>query len=143
MPVPQNGSPGEHAIFVWKNYVMNSGFESIILLAHSAGGECVKAIQTSFSDHFYSKVKQIAFTDSWVIAMGELNQFQLSKMREMAIHYIASDKKVGIDVPVVRYNPETLLREETPLHQLVCRHVSAGHLEHAYTTASSWPEIEK
>ena len=98
---------------------------------------------TKLFSHFYSKVKQIALTDSWVIAIGELNQFQLSKMREMAIHYIASDKNVGTDLPVVQYNPETLQSEETPLHQLVCRHVSAGHLEHAYTTASSWPEIEK
>ena len=48
MLIPQNATPSDHANFVWKNYVINSGFESILLLAHSAGGECVKAIQTNF-----------------------------------------------------------------------------------------------
>ena len=29
---------GKHDIYVWKNYVLNSGFENINIIAHSAGG---------------------------------------------------------------------------------------------------------
>ena len=78
-----------------------------------------------------------------MISKDEINEAQFQKMREIAIHYIASDQKVGTYVPVLRYNPETLESEDTPSDLLVCKHVSAGHLEHAYTTSSAWPEIEK
>jgi hypothetical protein len=43
----------EHAAFVWHNYVIDSGFENISVVAHSAGGACLAEIQTRFEDSFY------------------------------------------------------------------------------------------
>ena len=35
----------EHAVFVWEKYILDSGFENILVIAHSAGGGCLKSIQ--------------------------------------------------------------------------------------------------
>jgi hypothetical protein len=34
----------DHACSVWKNYVENSGFKRIRVIAHSAGGDCLANI---------------------------------------------------------------------------------------------------
>ena len=65
-----------HACFVWKTYVENSGFEKILLIAHSAGGACTSAIQKVFSETFYDQVKYLAFTDSWLTKMKDLTKDQ-------------------------------------------------------------------
>jgi len=41
IPIPNSNSMVDHALFVWENYVLNSGFEDICVVAHSAGGECL------------------------------------------------------------------------------------------------------
>ena len=57
----------EHACFVWKNYIMKSGFDKLFVIAHSAGGGCIMSIQEQYSKSFFSQVSKIAFTDSWVV----------------------------------------------------------------------------
>jgi len=32
----------EHALHVWENYILNSGFEKLLIIAHSAGGSCLE-----------------------------------------------------------------------------------------------------
>lgn len=39
--IQQNETPEKHALHVWKNYVRDSGFKNILILAHSAGGFCL------------------------------------------------------------------------------------------------------
>lgn len=34
----------EHAVNVWKDYVVNSGYTHIFVVAHSAGGDCLISI---------------------------------------------------------------------------------------------------
>ena len=43
--VPYSTSMAEHACYVWDKYVKDSGFDKISVVAHSAGGGCVTAIQ--------------------------------------------------------------------------------------------------
>lgn len=31
----------DHCINVWKNYVENAGFSKLLIIAHSAGGDCL------------------------------------------------------------------------------------------------------
>ena len=52
--VPLNDTMENHACHVWKNYIENSGFNNIIVIAHSAGGKCLKQIQKTFSKTFYN-----------------------------------------------------------------------------------------
>lgn len=65
--IPGLPDMGEHAKWVWKNYVEPAGFENILLIAHSAGGGCVSELMLDYPDHFFSTVKEIAYTDSFVI----------------------------------------------------------------------------
>jgi hypothetical protein len=51
--VPYNTTMTEHAVFVWRNYVLPSGFKDICVVAHSAGGACLREIQRKFADTFY------------------------------------------------------------------------------------------
>lgn len=51
--IPFNMTMAEHACYVWDRYVVDSGFDQICVVAHSAGGECLAAIQRTFSDTFY------------------------------------------------------------------------------------------
>ena len=74
--IPFNQSMGDHSLFVWKHYVEPSNFNSLLIIAHSAGGSCISAIQTGFANTFYKKVKQIAFTDSYIIDERKLNKEQ-------------------------------------------------------------------
>lgn len=72
--IPLNFSMDSHAYHAWDTYVENSGFESILIIAHSAGGGCLTTIQREFASTFYQKVKRIAYTDSWTIQKDELNE---------------------------------------------------------------------
>ena len=39
--IPLNESMESHAKFVWRNYILNSGFSKLLVIAHSAGGGCL------------------------------------------------------------------------------------------------------
>ena len=93
--IPYSGGMQEHAVFVWEKYVVNSGFKDILLIAHSAGGGCTRAIQTQFADTFYAQVKEIAYTDSWVIEKDQLTVEQANFMEKRAIHYVSSNAPLG------------------------------------------------
>jgi len=71
--IPGCSSMDKHAVFVWNQYVKDSGFDRISIVAHSAGGGCLSSIQQTFEDTFYSQVCAIAYTDSWVISKRDLN----------------------------------------------------------------------
>lgn len=55
--VPFNENMGKHAVHVWRNYIEPSGFEKLLVLAHSAGGGCVTEIIHEFPETFFLKVK--------------------------------------------------------------------------------------
>ena len=52
--IKHNEMMSSHAVHVWENYVLNSGFTKLLIIAHSAGGGCLTSIQTKFKDTFYS-----------------------------------------------------------------------------------------
>jgi len=117
----------DHAVWVWERYVKDAGFDKISIVAHSAGGGCLTAIQEEFKDSFYGMVDKIAYTDSWAISKDRLNKEQQEFMFRNAVHYIASDEPVG-----------------TPYksnYDDVFPHVSAGHPKHEYTTGHAFEEI--
>ena len=51
--IPHSHTMQDHAEWVWRQYVVNSGFDKINIVAHSAGGGCLKAIMKKFSDTFW------------------------------------------------------------------------------------------
>lgn len=122
--IPHSYTMTEHAAFVWDKYVVNSGFEDICVVAHSAGGACLQEIQRRFADSFYRQVRKIAYTDSWVISASELTKEQRVFMFRNAVHYEASSLPLGASISV-------------NMDHDTCPVVSAGHPRHEYTTGYS------
>lgn len=58
----------EHCSHIWRNYIEPAGFGKILIIAHSAGGACVTALMQEFSETFFEKVQQLAYTDASFIA---------------------------------------------------------------------------
>ena len=50
--VPHSSSMEEHCTHVWGNYIVNSGFKNLLVLAHSAGGFCVSTLMREFAESF-------------------------------------------------------------------------------------------
>jgi hypothetical protein len=46
----------EHSCYVWDEYVKESGFEKVFIMAFAAGGDCLISIQKAFPDTFYEQV---------------------------------------------------------------------------------------
>lgn len=42
---PDSQSMQDHAVNVWGNHVLDAGFKEVYVVAHSAGGGCLSAIQ--------------------------------------------------------------------------------------------------
>ena len=111
--VPFNENMGKHAVHIWRNYVEPSGFEKLLVIAHSAGGGCVTDIITTFPETFFNQVKQLAYTDSWVIESDSLSAAQQAFMQMNAVHYVTSDEPLGVSIGDDKYS--------------TCPVVSAGH----------------
>ena len=47
--IPKCHSMEDHAKFVWKKYIMDSKHDELYIIAHSAGGSCLGAIQKQFN----------------------------------------------------------------------------------------------
>ena len=54
-----------HCNFVWEKYVVQTKFKKLYVIAHSAGGMCLAAIQKKFVNDFYTRVQKVALTDSY------------------------------------------------------------------------------
>ena len=94
-PVPECEDNIKHSLHVWKNYVEKSGFDKLLVIAHSYGGNCLVAIQERFSATFYKQVKKIAITDGRGIAKDKLKKSELEFMQKNAINYRQSNKPLG------------------------------------------------
>ena len=119
-----------HALIVWRDYVLESGFSKLLVIAHSAGGSCLNSIILKNQKTFNKQVKSIAYTDSSPFKKEDLNTLYADYLFDHAKHYKASDLPVG----------EYL--EQESAHSS-CVVVSAGHNTHAYTTGCAWPKIKE
>jgi hypothetical protein len=79
---------------VWGKYIDPSKHKEIYIVAHSAGGACLSAIQVHddfgiltctfiivLVDKFYQRTKKIALTDSWTLSKDRLNSPQREFMK--------------------------------------------------------------
>ena len=53
----------DHAKFVWKKYIMDSKHDELYIIAHSAGGSCLGAIQNKFNKKQKSQTTDKCFYD--------------------------------------------------------------------------------
>ena len=119
-----------HCNFVWEKYVLPSKFKKLYVIAHSAGGMCLSAIQKKFGKDFYTRVQKIALTDSYATPLSQLTPDQRKWMWKNAVHFVASQKPAG----------EVISKDS---NQNSCIRKSAGHPKHEFTTGYAFDELCK
>ena len=65
------------------------------IIAHAAGGHCLKEIMESHEDRFFNSVGKIAIVDSWVVSKENLNEGQQEFFQNNVVHYQASVEPMG------------------------------------------------
>lgn len=115
----------EHILYVYDNVIANScPAQRFYVVAHSAGGDGLMYLLRKRSDEVLPKLTKIAFTDSvHSVLPVESNEIR-SFLRSKAIHFVASDKRMGTPIDT-GYDFS---------QRSACEEVSAGHPKHEYTS---------
>lgn len=71
--IPYSRTMESHSLFAWERYVSRSRFRKLFIVAHSAGGSCLAAIQEKYFNEFYIRTAKVALTDSWTIDRESLS----------------------------------------------------------------------
>lgn len=125
----ENGSPEEHAVYVWDHFIAQSAAESVFFVAHSYGGLAFVELMIQREADVKSKVTAVALTDSvhnvWHQEAGKTIR---EWMRENCCNWVSSSEPLDTSV-------ESMLPD--------CPRVSAGTDRHELTSWKSFPSIFK
>ncbi|XP_057646077.1 cotranscriptional regulator FAM172A isoform X2 [Chionomys nivalis] len=127
--IRENGSPEEHAVYVWDHFIAQSAAESVFFVAHSYGGLAFVELMIQREADVKSKVTAVALTDSvhnvWHQEAGKTIR---EWMRENCCNWVSSSEPLDTSV-------ESMLPD--------CPRVSAGTDRHELTSWKSFPSIFK
>ncbi|XP_035949959.2 cotranscriptional regulator ARB2A isoform X6 [Halichoerus grypus] len=127
--IRENGSPEEHAIYVWDHFIAQSAAENVFFVAHSYGGLAFVELMIQREADVKSKVTAVALTDSvhnvWHQEAGKTIR---EWMRENCCNWVSSSEPLDTSV-------ESMLPD--------CPRVSAGTDRHELTSWKSFPSIFK
>uniref|UniRef100_A0A8B9SEA1 Family with sequence similarity 172 member A n=1 Tax=Apteryx owenii TaxID=8824 RepID=A0A8B9SEA1_APTOW len=118
MYIRDNGSPEEHAIYVWDHFISQSAAENVFFVAHSYGGLAFVELMIQREAEVKNKVTAVALTDSvhnvWHQEAGKTIR---EWMRENCCNWVSSSEPLDTSV-------ESMLPD--------CPRVSAGMCFHLY-----------
>ncbi|XP_044803234.1 cotranscriptional regulator FAM172A isoform X11 [Bubalus bubalis] len=127
--IRENGSPEEHAVYVWDHFIAQSAAEKVFFVAHSYGGLAFVELMIQREADVKSKVTAVALTDSvhnvWHQEAGRTIR---EWMRENCCNWVSSSEPLDTSV-------ESMLPD--------CPRVSAGTDRHELTSWKSFPSIFK
>lgn len=127
--IRENGSPEEHAIYVWDHFIAQSVAENVFFVAHSYGGLAFVELMIQREADVKNKVTAVALTDSchnvWHQEAGKTIR---EWMRENCCNWVSSSEPLDTSV-------ESMLPD--------CPRVSAGTDRHELTSWKSLPSIFK
>ncbi|XP_039401305.1 cotranscriptional regulator FAM172A isoform X1 [Mauremys reevesii] len=127
--IRDNGSPEEHAIYVWDHFIAESAAENVFFVAHSYGGLAFVELMIQREADVKNKVTAVALTDSvhnvWHQEAGKTIR---EWMRENCCNWVSSSEPLDTSV-------ESMLPD--------CPRVSAGTERHELTSWKSFPSIFK
>uniref|UniRef100_A0A7N9DG51 ARB2 cotranscriptional regulator A n=2 Tax=Macaca TaxID=9539 RepID=A0A7N9DG51_MACFA len=127
--VAENGSPEEHAIYVWDHFIAQAAAENVFFVAHSYGGLAFVELMIQREADVKNKVTAVALTDSvhnvWHQEAGKTIR---EWMRENCCNWVSSSEPLDTSV-------ESMLPD--------CPRVSAGTDRHELTSWKSFPSIFK
>ncbi|XP_060617768.2 cotranscriptional regulator ARB2A isoform X5 [Anolis sagrei] len=125
--IRENGSPEEHAIYVWDHFISQSAAENVFFVAHSYGGLAFVELMIQRETEVKNKVTAVALTDSvhnvWHQEAGKTIR---EWMRENCCNWVSSSEPLDTSV-------ESMLPD--------CPRVSAGTERHELTSWKSHASI--
>ncbi|KAM9329419.1 cotranscriptional regulator ARB2A [Gastrophryne carolinensis] len=125
--IPDNGSPEEHALYVWDNFISKSAAENVFFVAHSYGGLAFVELIIQREAEVKSKVTAVALTDSvHNVWHQEANKTIREWMRENCCNWVSSSEPLDTSV-------DSMLPD--------CPRVSAGTERHELTSWKSFNSI--
>ncbi|XP_032259895.1 cotranscriptional regulator FAM172A isoform X2 [Phoca vitulina] len=129
--IRENGSPEEHAIYVWDHFIAQSAAENVFFVAHSYGGLAFVELMIQREADVKSKVTAVALTDSvhnvWHQEAGKTIR---EWMRENCCNWVSSSEPLDTSV-------ESMLPD--------CPRVSAeaSVLCHGVNHTHTWPRSQR
>ncbi|XP_036165718.1 cotranscriptional regulator FAM172A isoform X4 [Myotis myotis] len=97
--IRENGSPEEHAIYVWDHFIAQSAAENVFFVAHSYGGLAFVELMIQREADVKSKVTAVALTDSvhnvWHQEAGKTIR---EWMRENCCNWVSSSEPLDTSV---------------------------------------------
>ncbi|XP_064152596.1 cotranscriptional regulator ARB2A homolog [Anguilla rostrata] len=129
IPIRENSSPEEHAVYVWDHFVSKSAAKDVFFVAHSYGGLSFVELMIQREAEVKNRVCAVAMTDSvHNVWHQEAGRSILDWMQEHCCNWVSSTQP--LDTPV-----ETMLPD--------CPRVSAGTERHELTSWRSFHSIFK
>ncbi|XP_061875237.1 cotranscriptional regulator FAM172A isoform X6 [Colius striatus] len=99
MYIRDNGSPEEHAIYVWDHFISQSAAENVFFVAHSYGGLAFVELMIQREAEVKNKVTAVALTDSvhnvWHQEVGKTIR---EWMRENCCNWVSSSEPLDTSV---------------------------------------------
>ncbi|KAM4810656.1 cotranscriptional regulator ARB2A [Rhinophrynus dorsalis] len=127
--IRDNGSPEEHALYVWDNFISKSSAENVFFVAHSYGGLALVEMMIQREAEAKTKVTAVALTDSvHNVWHQEASKTLREWMRENCRNWVSSSEPLDTSV-------ESTLPD--------CPRVSAGTERHELTSWKSFHSIFK
>ncbi|NWR92825.1 F172A protein, partial [Furnarius figulus] len=97
--IRDNGSPEEHAIYVWDHFISQSAAENVFFVAHSYGGLAFVELMIQREAEVKNKVTAVALTDSvhnvWHQEVGKTIR---EWMRENCCNWVSSSEPLDTSV---------------------------------------------
>ncbi|XP_044803223.1 cotranscriptional regulator FAM172A isoform X2 [Bubalus bubalis] len=97
--IRENGSPEEHAVYVWDHFIAQSAAEKVFFVAHSYGGLAFVELMIQREADVKSKVTAVALTDSvhnvWHQEAGRTIR---EWMRENCCNWVSSSEPLDTSV---------------------------------------------
>uniref|UniRef100_A0A8I3W464 ARB2 cotranscriptional regulator A n=1 Tax=Callithrix jacchus TaxID=9483 RepID=A0A8I3W464_CALJA len=97
--IRENGSPEEHAIYVWDHFIAQSAAENVFFVAHSYGGLAFVELMIQREADVKNKVTAVALTDSvhnvWHQEAGKTIR---EWMRENCCNWVSSSEPLDTSV---------------------------------------------
>nr|XP_033774749.1 cotranscriptional regulator FAM172A isoform X1 [Geotrypetes seraphini] len=127
--IRDNGSPEEHAVYVWDNFISKAAAENVFFVAHSYGGLVFVELMIQRETDIKNKVTVVALTDSvHNVWHQEACKTIREWMRENCCNWVSSSEPLDTSV-------ESMLPD--------CPRVSAGTERHELTSWKSFHSIFK
>ncbi|KAG2373338.1 hypothetical protein C9374_012204 [Naegleria lovaniensis] len=124
-PIPHHESPSDHATYVWDHFIQKAAAKDMVIVAHSAGGWCTMELLKNRTRETLSKVRAVAFTDSWINLSLDPSHEQVREfIVENAVNWVESEKPCN----------DVLCLPKREQGATTCECRSAGHLKHEYTS---------